>query len=195
MVDMTAPYAGDYVRSDELPPNTRIPAVIRFAGIEQVGQGQTPKAVLTLAAQDGRPWPRKVILNKGNAGILTKAFGKDGAAWIGQTITIWNDPSVTFKGEAVGGLKVAVDHQSHQAPASPPAAIPLPGPVAPAPGNGAAPSGSGASPPGNGTGTTPGYDPTGATANMAGHTVPLPGGMPSAPPNAGGDLDDEAIPL
>lgn len=188
MVDMTAPYAGEYVRSNELPPNVRIPVVIRFATVEQVGQDQKLAAVLTLAAQDSRPWPRRVILNKGNAGILSKAFGKDGGAWIGQPITIWNDPDMTFKGERVGGIKVAVGHQVPAAPpAAPSVAIPLPGPVAPA---SAPASGNGASPPGNGAG---GYDPTGATANMAGHTVPLPGSFPTAPPTAD-DLDN-SIPI
>jgi hypothetical protein len=182
MVDMTAPYAGDFVRADELPEGQRLQVVIRFAGVEQVGQDQTPKAVLSLArAQDGAPWPRKLVLNKGNALTLTSAFGRDSAAWVGQVITLWREP-VMFSGKLVAGMKVAA---GNPAPATiPSGAIPLPGPIAPpvAPGNGTAPT----------TGLpTP-------TMAMAGHDVPLPAGMPSAPPGtnrawagAGSDLDDE----
>jgi hypothetical protein len=188
MVDMTAPYAGDFVRADELPEGQRLQAVIRFAGVEQVGQDQTPKAVLSLArAEDGKPWPRKVILNKTNALILTAAFGRDGAGWINQTITVWREP-VQFGGKMVPGIKVAA---GNQAPPSSSGAIPLPGPIAPAPGNGTAPS-----TPGNGA--APGAAPSTPGMDMAGHTVPLPTGMPSAPPgpskgwnSPGSELDDQ----
>jgi hypothetical protein len=187
MVDMAAPYAGAYVRSEELPPEQRIHVVIQFATVEQIGVDQKPAAVLSVArAQDGQPWPRKIVLNKSNALTLTAAFGNDSATWVNQPITIWRDPSVMYGGKVVGGLKVAVGHQA--SPVVPGGVIPLPGPVAPAQAH---------TPPGNRASQA-----NPQTVNMAGHEVPLPSGMPSAPPNPGkpvwagpgSELDDE-LPL
>jgi hypothetical protein len=189
MVDMAAPYAGDFVRADELPERQRIPVRILFAGVEQLGNpsgsSQQPRAraVLSVAnATDGRPWPRKIVLNKTNASILTSVFGKEGAGWVNQYITLWREP-VMFQGKMVPGIKVMAGLDAQPAAAPPPAAsvgaIPLPGPLPPP----AAPAPSASPPsPGNGAAT----DMTGASMNMPGHTVPLPAGMPGAD-----DLDDQ----
>jgi hypothetical protein len=196
MVDMTAPYAGDFVRADELPEKTQILVVIRFATVEQIGQDQQLKAVLSLAsAQTGQPWPRKLVLNKTNALSLTAAFGKDSTGWVNQPITVWREP-VMFGGKMVPGIKVAAGHPTGGA-----AAVPMPGPLhpPPSPAPSPAPSSAASTAPGNGAAApSQGHDPTGTTANMAGHTVPLPTGMPSAPPSSGpswagpgSDLDDQ----
>jgi hypothetical protein len=154
-------YSGDYVSAGELPDGRRIAAVIQFAGVELIGsEQQQKKVVLTLAATDGRPWPRKMILNKTNAGVLASVCGDETAAWTGRTIEVWKEP-VSFQGKIVSGIKLAP-----AVPAMTSTAIPMPAP-APSAGNGKAPG-----------------------AAMAGYTVPLPGGMPTA----ADDLND-AIPF
>jgi len=150
MAKISDVYAGDYVSANELPDGRRITAVIQFAGVEQVGQDQQKKVVLTLAAPDGRPWPRRLVLNKTNAGILASMYGDDTASWAGKSIEIWKEPT-QFQGRIVPGIKLAA--------AAPPLAggIPLPAPP-PRAGNGAAAS----------------------MGVADGHTVPLPAGMPAA---------------
>ena len=168
MAKISDVYAGDYVSASELPEGRRIAAVIQFAGVEEVGQQdqQRKRVALTLAAPDGRPWPRKLVCNKTNAGILAASYGDETAGWMGRPIEVWQAPT-PFQGKIVPGIKLAVPAPPPLA-ASVPAnqvAIPMPAPTStPAPGNGAA-----------------------ASMAVPGHTVPLPAGMPTAPD----DLNDE----
>jgi hypothetical protein len=158
-------YTGDYVTAEQLPDH-RVPAVIVTATVEEVGQEQRKRVVLTLNAPDGRPWPRRLVLNTTNARLIADIAGKDYTGWRGRPIEVWKEP-VSFQGRIVKGVKVAAT--SGGIPAAPPAstgAIPLPGPAATAgPINGSA-----------------------GGMTMAGHHVPLPGAMPGAPAD---DLDDE----
>lgn len=173
MAKISDVYAGDYVSAGELPDGRRIAAVIVFAGIEQVGQDQQQKVVLTLRAPDGRPWPRKLVLNKTNAGILASVCGDETTAWTGRAIEIWKEP-VSFQGKIVPGIKLSAGAPP-PLPSGTAMAIPMP---APAP----------AATPGNGG--IPGAD---------GHTVPFPSAMPSAPSGGGGGggggLIDDEIPF
>lgn len=157
-------YAGDYITADELPDGRRVPAVITYAAVEEVGQDQRKRVVLTLRAPDNRPWPRKVVLNKTNAGLIAAVAGKDYATWPGRSLEVWKEP-VSFQGKIVNGVKVSAVPSATAATGST-LAIPMPAPAA-APGNGAA-----------------------ASMTMAGHTVPLPSSMPTAL-STRGDLDDE----
>ena len=116
-------------------------------------------------------------MNKTNAGICADKFGKDSAWWVGQLITIWNDPTVLFKGERVGGFKIAIGHLTQ--PAATSTAIPLPGPGR--------------------SGTEPDIRQWGGRSpcrrrhgdSQAGHTVPLPAGMPFAPSTTGVPLPND----
>lgn len=155
-------YAGDYITADELPDGRRIPAVIAFAAVEEVGQDQRKRVVLTLRAPDGRPWPRKVVLNKTNAGLIAAVAGKEFSTWSGRPLEVWKEP-VSFQGRIVSGVKVSA--VASGVPGGTSLAIPMPAPAT-RPGNGAA-----ASPP-----------------PADGHSVPFPGAMPTAPND---DLNDE----
>lgn len=43
--------------------------------------------------------------------VLIGAWGDDGAAWVGRSMTLYQDPSVKFGGVAVGGIRIS--HLSH----------------------------------------------------------------------------------
>jgi hypothetical protein len=102
----------EFLIASQLPAGRRITARIHGTSVETLGQGleQSQKLALELVSQDGRPWPRRVILNKGNASLLANAFGDEADGWGGQLIEIWQAP-VEFRGRTVAGVKVAPVHQ------------------------------------------------------------------------------------
>lgn len=54
-----------------------------------------------------KPWyPCKTMVR-----VLCKAWTKDGAVWVGRSVTLFCDPAVTFGGLAVGGIRIS--HLSH----------------------------------------------------------------------------------
>jgi hypothetical protein len=62
--------------------------------------------VLSLASRDGRPWPRKLVLNKTNSLILASAYGDDTDAWLSRHIEVWSEP-VQYQGRIVQGVRLA----------------------------------------------------------------------------------------
>jgi hypothetical protein len=168
-------YAGDYVTAEQLPDGRRVSAVIVLAAVEEVGQEQTKRVVLTLTAPNGQPWPRRVVLNKTNSRLIADVAGKDYTTWRGRPIEVWKEP-VSFQGRIVKGVRVSAVSSGTPPPIpgmfDTAAAIPLPGPaVLPNSGNGSAAS----------TAMAGGM-------NMACRMTPLPGAMPGSPAD---DLDDE----
>ena len=75
---------------------------IRGVQVEQVGASQTDtKWVLYFdGAAKGLP------LNTGAIRTLEAAFGDDSDFWTGQQVILWVDPSVTFQGRTVGGVRI-----------------------------------------------------------------------------------------
>lgn len=65
-------------------------------------------------------FPGKPLLPGVNVGsVLRKAWGLDGKAWVGRTMTIYGDPEVFFGKDKTGGVRVS--HVSHiDAPVSVP---------------------------------------------------------------------------
>lgn len=39
--------------------------------------------------------------------LLIVAWGKDGNEWVGRSMTLFNDPSVTWAGQKVGGIRIS----------------------------------------------------------------------------------------
>jgi hypothetical protein len=74
MAKVSETYHGQFVSGAELQPlGQRRSAVIHTVTSEAVGQDSTVhKLVLDLVAKDGRPWPRRLVLNKGNALALER---------------------------------------------------------------------------------------------------------------------------
>ena len=54
-----------------------------------------------------RPWrPAKTVRR-----VLVACWGPDGSAYIGRQVTLYGDPTVTWAGEAIGGIRLS--HASH----------------------------------------------------------------------------------
>ncbi len=89
-------------------PSMALKAVIRGGGIKsfddkEKGKVELPYLVLTSSAFEGE---KELTLNATNRNILGAVYGKQAGAWIGKEIGVYFDPSVTFGGKAVGGVKV-----------------------------------------------------------------------------------------
>lgn len=52
---------------------------------------------------DGRPYKPCRTMRK----LLIFAWGEDGRAWIGRSMTLYNDPKVRFGGMEVGGIRIS----------------------------------------------------------------------------------------
>lgn len=53
-----------------------------------------------------RELPKGLCLNTTMIRVLEKAYGGDSDDWLGKRVTLYVDPSVSFKGQVVGGLRV-----------------------------------------------------------------------------------------
>lgn len=54
-----------------------------------------------------KPWRPCLTVRR----LISKVWGTDGSAFIGRSLTIYNDPSVTFGRDTTGGIRVS--HMSH----------------------------------------------------------------------------------
>lgn len=94
-------------KSDQL--NAVDIAVPEVVTITEVRPGDKDQPVWIVTAEHpGRPWkPSKTALR-----MLVKAWQTtDGTQYVGRRVELFNDPTVTWAGEAVGGIRVsAVSH-------------------------------------------------------------------------------------
>lgn len=67
----------------------------------KVNQGDQPVSVY-FEGDNGRPWKP----SKGMLRILAGAWGRDSSAWIGKHAKLYFEPSVTYAGKAVGGIRI-----------------------------------------------------------------------------------------
>lgn len=56
---------------------------------------------------NGRPFKPSKTVRK----VLILAWGHDGSQWVGRSMKLYNDPTVKFGGETVGGIRVS--HMTH----------------------------------------------------------------------------------
>jgi hypothetical protein len=56
-------------------------------------------------------FPRVWRPSKGMLDVLARCWGTDGKVWVGRSVTLYNDPEVTFGNDKVGGIRIS--HLSH----------------------------------------------------------------------------------
>lgn len=66
------------------------------------------KTVAEVALAD---FPRVWRPSKGMLDVLAKVWGKNGSEWVGRSLTLYNDPEVTFGKDKVGGIRIS--HMTH----------------------------------------------------------------------------------
>jgi hypothetical protein len=64
---------------------------------------------------------KPLVLNFVNASMIAHVSGQDDTDnWVGTKIVLYNDPTIMFQGNMVGGIRVRQPQQQQQAPAQPP---------------------------------------------------------------------------
>lgn len=75
---------------------------IRKLTEELVGQDQQSKWAVHWKERDVQP----MLLNKTNLRLLAAMLGDDTDGWIGKEVEVYHDPSISYGGQLVGGLRV-----------------------------------------------------------------------------------------
>lgn len=90
-------------KSNQLNSETLLtgPITIRVTAVSR-GDSEQPVTV-NYEGDDGRPYKPCKTCRK----ILIFAWGEDGSAWVGRSMTLYCDPSVKFGGVAVGGIRIS----------------------------------------------------------------------------------------
>lgn len=91
-------------KSDQLNADSLItgPRTIRIRDVDVKSTAEQPIWIY-FDGDDGKPWkPCKT-----SARCLATVWGANAAQWVGMSCTIYNDPTVTWAGAAVGGIRVS----------------------------------------------------------------------------------------
>lgn len=91
-------------KSDQLNSEQLLtgPLTITITDVVVVESSEQP-IVIHYAGQDGRPYKPGKTMRR----LIIFAWGEDGNAWIGRSMTLYNDPSIKWGGEAVGGIRIS----------------------------------------------------------------------------------------
>ena len=78
------------------------PVTVTIVDVRQ-GSAEQPVHIVTDVYGDRRPWkPAKTMLR-----LMASQWGVETTAWHGKRVTLYRDPSVTFGGDTVGGIRIA----------------------------------------------------------------------------------------
>ncbi len=91
-------------KSDQLNAEQLLggPMTVTVSDVKVSDSGEQPVVVHYLG-ENGRPFKPCKTMRK----VLIHAWGKDGRQWIGRAMTLYNDPSVKFGGDDVGGIRIS----------------------------------------------------------------------------------------
>lgn len=67
------------------------------------GDSADQPVVIHYQGDNGRPYKPCKTMRR----VLIAGWGENGAAWIGRSMTLYNEPSVKFGGVAVGGIRIS----------------------------------------------------------------------------------------
>lgn len=93
----------DQLNADSL---TGGPITVRIASVS-IRPGSEQPISVHYEGDGGKPWKPC----KGMARALVAAWGPDANEYTGRSVTLYNEPSVTWGGLAVGGIRIS--HMSH----------------------------------------------------------------------------------
>ena len=94
-------------KSDQLNADDLIagPVTIRVTAVE-AGSAEQP-VTIRYDGDKGRPYKPGKSMRR----VLVHAWGSEGAAYVGRSMTLYRAPEIKFGGEAVGGIRIS--HMSH----------------------------------------------------------------------------------
>jgi len=83
---------------------------IEFVNVAPQGQPEERKPVMHFLELD-----RGLVLNKTNVELLAHFLGNEPDNWPGQKIVAYHDPSVSYAGKRVGGIRLRAPKQTQPA--------------------------------------------------------------------------------
>ena len=90
-------------RSDQLNADDLVTGPITVT-ITKVSRGDREQPIVVdLEGYDGRPYKPCKTMRR----IMVAVFSDDAKAWIGQQMTLYNDPEVVYAGVKVGGIRIS----------------------------------------------------------------------------------------
>jgi len=91
-------------KSDQLNAEQLLggPMTIRVSEVTVSASAEQP-VTIHYDGDEGRPYKPCKTMRK----VLILAWGQDGSAWAGKSMTLFNDPNVKFGGQAVGGIRIS----------------------------------------------------------------------------------------
>lgn len=93
-------------KSDQLNADDLLVGPITVT-ITSVSRGSVEQPVIVRISGDHLPYkPCKSMLR-----VLMEAWGKDGRAWVGRSLTLYNDRTIKFGSDTTGGIRIS--HLSH----------------------------------------------------------------------------------
>jgi hypothetical protein len=127
--DLKHAYGGQYLSQEDIG-DRKVKAKIlkvRKAEMKSDNGAKRTKFVIWFSNLD-----KGMVCNATNKDALVDALGRTPASWIGADVGIWVDPTVSFGGKRVGGLRLRVLNQHVPGPApAPKVAAPKPAAAAP----------------------------------------------------------------
>jgi len=90
-------------KSDQLNADQLIGSTLTIT-IQSVTAGNAEQPIiLHYAGEDGRPYKPGKTMRK----VLILAWGQDATQWVGKSMTLFNDASVVFAKQEVGGIRIS----------------------------------------------------------------------------------------
>jgi len=91
-------------KSDQLNSEQLLggPIIVTITHVSAGGGADQPLSV-HYEGENGRPYKPCKTMRK----VLIHAWGSNGAVWAGRSLELYNDPTIKFGGEAVGGIRIS----------------------------------------------------------------------------------------
>jgi hypothetical protein len=89
-----------YLKKEDMPLEVQITGLSK-ENLAKEGEPAEHKYILHF---NGNVKP--LVLNVTNAQLIGHQYGEETDNWIGHTISLYNDPSVSFAGKLTGGIRV-----------------------------------------------------------------------------------------
>lgn len=91
-------------KSDQMSADDLIsgPLTIRIVDVD-INPGTEQPVTIGFEGDEGRPWKPCKSMSR----VLVNAWGPDAKNYIGRSVTLFRDPTVTWGGMAVGGIRIS----------------------------------------------------------------------------------------
>ena len=89
----------DQLNADDIVGGT---ITITVSAVKRGDSSEQP-VVIHYNGDNGRPYKPCKTMRR----VLIAGWGENGTAWVGRSMTLYNDPSVKFGGVAVGGIRIS----------------------------------------------------------------------------------------